>query len=98
MAALIIVVAIGALAAWAQYGSQRIPRLQEARAVAAFPHDPRAFTQGLIFHDGCLIGFMATGNVDCAGVLQALIKDKATWKDVLHNKYAHLIPVVSAHL
>jgi NAD(P)H-nitrite reductase large subunit len=53
--------------------------------------------QKLIFRDGFLIGFMATGNVDCAGVLQALIKDKATWKDVLDNKYARLIPVVSAH-
>ena len=40
---------------------------------------------------------MATGNVDCAGVLQALIKDQATWPDVLDNKYARLIPVVSAH-
>lgn len=53
--------------------------------------------QKLIFKDGSLIGFMATGNVDCAGVLQALIKDNATWKDVLDNKYARLIPVVSAH-
>jgi NAD(P)H-nitrite reductase large subunit len=53
--------------------------------------------QKLIFRDGSLIGFMATGNVDGAGVLQALIKDKATWNDVLHNKYARLIPVVSAH-
>jgi NAD(P)H-nitrite reductase large subunit len=53
--------------------------------------------QKLVFQDGCLIGFMATGNVDCAGLIQALIKDKATWKDVLDNKYARLMPVVSAH-
>jgi NAD(P)H-nitrite reductase large subunit len=53
--------------------------------------------QKLIFKGGRLIGFMATGNVDCAGVLQALIKDQATWPDVLDNKYARLIPVVSAH-
>jgi hypothetical protein len=40
---------------------------------------------------------MATGNVDYAGVLQALIKEKATWEQILGNKYVRLIPVVSAH-
>ena len=51
----------------------------------------------LVFKDGHLEGYMATGNVEFAGVLQALIKDKATWKDILANKYSRLIPVVAVH-
>ncbi len=53
--------------------------------------------QKLVFKDGHLEGYMATGNVEFAGVLQALIKDKATWKDILANKYSRLIPVVAVH-
>ena len=53
--------------------------------------------QKLVFRNGSIIGFMATGNVDYAGVIQALIKEKATWKHILNNKYVRLIPVVSAH-
>ena len=53
--------------------------------------------QKLIFKDSVLTGFMATGNVDYAGVLQALIKERATWNQITENKYARLIPVVSAH-
>jgi glutamine cyclotransferase len=66
LVALIIVLAIGALAAWAQYGTQRIPRLQEARVVAAFPHDPRAFTQGLIFHNGWM--YEGTGQYGASSI------------------------------
>ena len=51
----------------------------------------------MVFKDGHLEGYMATGNVEFAGVLQALIKDKATWKDILANKYSRLIPVVAVH-
>jgi NAD(P)H-nitrite reductase large subunit len=54
--------------------------------------------QKLIFKDSRLIGFMATGNVDYAGVLQALIKERATWNQISENKYARLMPVVSAHV
>jgi NAD(P)H-nitrite reductase large subunit len=53
--------------------------------------------QKLIFKDGILVGFMATGNVDYAGVIQALIKERATWNQITDNKYARLIPVVCAH-
>jgi NAD(P)H-nitrite reductase large subunit len=53
--------------------------------------------QKLIFRNEQLVGFMATGNVEFSGVLQALIKEKATWKDILINKYSRLIPVVAAH-
>lgn len=31
-----------------------IPPIEPARIVARFPHDPRAFTQGLLWHDGAL--------------------------------------------
>jgi glutaminyl-peptide cyclotransferase len=30
------------------------PTLYRARVIASYPHDPRAFTQGLLFHDGFL--------------------------------------------
>lgn len=53
--------------------------------------------QKLIFRNEHLVGFMATGNVEFSGVLQALIKEKATWKGILNNKYSRLIPVVAAH-
>ena len=53
--------------------------------------------QKLVFRNGIITGFMATGNVDYAGVIQALIKEKATWEQMLGNKYVRLIPVVSAH-
>ena len=53
--------------------------------------------QKLVFRNGVITGFMATGNVDYAGVIQALIKENATWEQMLENKYIRLIPVVSAH-
>ncbi len=53
--------------------------------------------QKLVFRNGVITGFMATGNVDYAGVIQALIKENATWEQMLGNKYVRLIPVVSAH-
>ena len=53
--------------------------------------------QKLIFRNDKLVGFMATGNVDFSGVLQSLIKENASWSDILANKYSRLIPVVAAH-
>ncbi|PCD02858.1 glutamine cyclotransferase [Sphingomonas spermidinifaciens] len=32
-----------------------VPALEPVRIVARMPHDPRAFTQGLIFHEGALL-------------------------------------------
>ena len=46
------VAVVAALGAWAQFGAARSARFLEARVVAAYPHDPQAFTQGLAFHDG----------------------------------------------
>jgi glutamine cyclotransferase len=32
-----------------------VPAMEQVRVVARMPHDPRAFTQGLIFHTGALL-------------------------------------------
>ena len=42
----------------APVAAQTIP-IQPATVVARFPHDPRAFTEGLLYHDGVL--YEATG-------------------------------------
>jgi glutamine cyclotransferase len=49
----VLAAAIG-YAAWAQLIAGKKPRYLEARVVMAYPHDPQAFTQGLVFHDGKL--------------------------------------------
>jgi glutamine cyclotransferase len=52
MAGVALAVAVG-VAAWAQLGS-RGPRAAAFEVVAAYPHDPTAFTQGLAIEDGQL--------------------------------------------
>jgi glutamine cyclotransferase len=47
------VVAI-AVAAWAQLGARRAPEVAGYKVVAAYPHDPAAFTQGLAIEGGRL--------------------------------------------
>jgi glutaminyl-peptide cyclotransferase len=47
------VVAVG-LAAWAQLGARRAPETTGFKVVAVYPHDPRAFTQGLVIRGGRL--------------------------------------------
>lgn len=54
------------ITSWAQYESRRLPELLEAEAVAAYPHDPRAFTQGLVFHDGEL--YEGTGRYGASSI------------------------------
>ena len=44
-------VAIG-IAAWAQLGAHRAPAVSGFKVVAAYPHDPAAFTQGLAIEGG----------------------------------------------
>ena len=46
-------VAIG-IAAWAQLGAHRAPTVSGFKVVAAYPHDPAAFTQGLAIEGGRL--------------------------------------------
>jgi glutamine cyclotransferase len=52
-AGLVAVVAI-AVAAWAQLGARRAPAVAGYKVVAAYPHDPEAFTQGLAIEAGRL--------------------------------------------
>jgi glutamine cyclotransferase len=47
------VVAVG-VAAWAQLGTRRAPNVAAFEVVAAYPHDPAAFTQGLAIESGRL--------------------------------------------
>ncbi|MBN1237014.1 MAG: glutaminyl-peptide cyclotransferase [Gammaproteobacteria bacterium] len=49
-----LVACAAAIAAWPQFGGPRVPKLWDVEIVASFPHDPAAFTQGLVFHDGAL--------------------------------------------
>ena len=52
---IVAVVAIAAgVAAWAQLATHRGPPTWGFKIVAAYPHDPNAFTQGLVFHAGQL--------------------------------------------
>jgi glutamine cyclotransferase len=41
-----------AIAAWAQLGAHRAPGVAGFKVVAAYPHDPAAFTQGLAIEAG----------------------------------------------
>ncbi len=46
--------AVAAIAAWAQLGAPRGVQTSGFKVVAAYPHDPAAFTQGLAIADGRL--------------------------------------------
>jgi glutaminyl-peptide cyclotransferase len=48
------VAVVAGLAAWAQLGSRRGPEAWTVEVVAAYPHDPAAFTQGLAIEAGRL--------------------------------------------
>ncbi len=49
----VVAIAVG-VAAWAQLTKHRGPEMWGFKVVAAYPHDPMAFTQGLVYHDGQL--------------------------------------------
>ena len=51
--AVVAAVAIGVVA-WAQLGARRAPTVAGFKVVAAYPHDPMAFTQGLAIEAGQL--------------------------------------------
>ncbi|HEY7671955.1 MAG TPA: glutaminyl-peptide cyclotransferase [Gammaproteobacteria bacterium] len=46
---------LAALLAWTFVGDFGARATRTVRVVAAFPHDPKAFTQGLVVHDGRLL-------------------------------------------
>ena len=50
----IVVAVAGGVAAWAQLAGNRLPGAASFRVVAAYPHDPAAFTQGLAIEAGQL--------------------------------------------
>jgi len=52
-AALVALIAVG-VAAWAQLSVRRTPAVAGFKVVAAYPHDPAAFTQGLAIEAGRL--------------------------------------------
>ena len=51
LAVLVVVVGVGVVWGVARDGDAPV---QAARVVRAYPHDPGAYTQGLVFHDGAL--------------------------------------------
>jgi glutamine cyclotransferase len=53
VAGAVAAVAVG-IAAWAQLGAHRAPAVAGFKVVAAYPHDPMAFTQGLAIEAGRL--------------------------------------------
>jgi glutamine cyclotransferase len=59
------VAAIG-VAAWAQIGRQAGPATYAFKVVAAYPHDPEAFTQGLIVEHGQM--FEGTGQYGASSI------------------------------
>jgi glutamine cyclotransferase len=54
LAAGLVAAAAVAVATWAQLGTSRSPANAEFKVVAAYPHDPAAFTQGLAVEAGKL--------------------------------------------
>jgi glutamine cyclotransferase len=54
------------LAAWAQLEARRGPEIWAFEVVAAYPHDPSAFTQGLTVHEGVL--YEGTGQYGASSV------------------------------
>jgi glutamine cyclotransferase len=61
-----VVAAAAGLTTWAQRGSSDSPEIWTFRVVAAYPHDPAAFTQGLALHDGEL--YEGTGQYGASSV------------------------------
>lgn len=49
-----LVACAAAIAAWPQWSGPREPKLWGVDIVASYPHDPNAFTQGLLVHGGVL--------------------------------------------
>ncbi len=69
------------LAAWAQLATPRGPKLYGFKVVTAYPHDPMAFTQGLVIRDGVL--YEGTGQYGASSIRRV---DLATGRvDKLHS-------------
>ena len=64
-------VAIGVVA-WAQLGARRAPTVAGFKVIAAYPHDPAAFTQGLAIEAGQL--YEGTGQYGASTVRRVDLK------------------------
>jgi len=61
-----VALVVVAVAAWAQLSVRRVPAVAGFKVVAAYPHDPEAFTQGLAIDAGQL--FEGTGQYGASTV------------------------------
>ena len=68
MAASLVALAAVAVATWAQIGAEREPEVAWFKVVAAYPHDPAAFTQGLAIEAGEL--YEGTGQYGASTIRQ----------------------------
>lgn len=81
----VAVVAVG-IAAWAQLGAHRAPEVAGFKVVAAYPHDPKAFTQGLAIEAGRL--YEGTGLYGASTVRRVnLMSGRAEKQRALGERY-----------
>lgn len=62
----LLLAGVAAFAAWAQLAGKRSPRQWTVRVLAAYPHDPAAFTQGLAIAGGQL--YEGTGEYGASSI------------------------------
>jgi glutamine cyclotransferase len=85
VAGAVAAVAIG-IAAWAQLGAHRAPVVAGFKVVAAYPHDPNAFTQGLAIEAGKL--YEGTGLYGASTVRRVdLMSGRAEKQRALGERY-----------
>jgi glutamine cyclotransferase len=70
VAAVVVAIAVG-VAAWAQLGARRTPAVAGFEVVAAYPHDPNAFTQGLAVDGGQL--YEGTGQYGASTIRRVVL-------------------------
>jgi glutamine cyclotransferase len=81
----VALVAVG-IAAWAQLGGHRAPEVSGFKVIAAYPHDPAAFTQGLAIEAGRL--YEGTGLYGASTVRRVnLMSGRAEKQRALGERY-----------
>jgi glutaminyl-peptide cyclotransferase len=85
LAGVLAVAAIG-VAAWAQLGHRAGPQSFGFEVVAAYPHDPNAFTQGLVVENGQL--YEGTGQYGASSIRRVDLKTGRVQKlHAINNSY-----------
>jgi glutaminyl-peptide cyclotransferase len=85
VACVVAAIAVG-VAAWAQLGAHRAPAVAGFEVVAAYPHDPTAFTQGLAIEAGQL--YEGTGQYGASTVRRvALVSGRPEKQRALGPRY-----------